>query len=62
MTIVHQVVPPILASTGTCAESFDLDGIPAGRYHLQWILSVPTTPFSLLLASLNFVVGDGGPP
>lgn len=62
ITLIHHVVRPVVVSTGTCAESVDLDGLPAGRYHLDWILSVTPNPVVVPVGNVDFVVGDGGPP
>ncbi len=62
ITLIHHVVRPVVVSTGTCAESVDLDGLSAGRYHLDWILSVTPNPIVDPVGSVDFVVGDGGSP
>ena len=60
--MIQHGVRPVVVSTGTCAESVDLEGLPAGRYHLDWILSVTPNPVVVTVGSVDFVVGDGGPP
>ena len=63
LTIVHAVTFPALALQGPCSESFDFDGLPAGRYRLSWVLtSAVPPPFPEVLGQIEFVVGDGGPP
>jgi len=63
LKILHTIPGSASVAAGMCSKTFEIGSLPIGRYSLEWddlILTSP--PQNITRGTLNFLVGDGGPP